>query len=123
MENFGLKITEWTKNDLEIKKLQKQLNEKKEQNKNLSNDLLIEIQEKNLNDNIFKISSLKQDVFVRQIKVSDSLSLKYLEFCIAEYFKENSDKSNSFHLENLLTYIKQKRTVKTKTSLEIKSSE
>lgn len=122
MENFGLKITEWTKNDLEIKTLQKQLNEKKEQNKNLSNDLLMEIQEKNLNDNIFKISSLKQDVFVRQTKVSDCLSLKYLEFCIMEYFKENSDKPNSFHLENLVTYIKQKRTVKTKTSLEIKSS-
>jgi hypothetical protein len=119
MDNFGSQITEWTKNELDIKQLQNKINEKKQTNKQISEKLLEHIEQEQLNDNIFKLSSLQKDVCVRKIKTSDSLTFKFLEYCLQSYFQENSSQSNEYHLQNIISFIKQKRTTKVKKTLEI----
>lgn len=122
MDNFGSQITEWTRNELDIKQLQQTINEKKQTNKQLSEKLLQHIEHQQLDDNIFKLSSLQKDVCVRQIKTSDSLTFKFLETCLVSYFQENSSQSNEYHLQNIIPFIKQKRTTKVKKTLEIVKS-
>lgn len=122
MDNFGSHITEWTRNELDIKQLQQTINEKKQTNKQLSEKLLQHIEHQQLDDNIFKLSSLQKDVCVRQTKTSDSLTFKFLEYCLGSYFQENSSQSNEYHLQNIIQFIKQKRTTKIKKTLEIVKS-
>ena len=119
MEDFGSNIREWTQNELEIKKLQLKINDYKYKNKKLTDNLLSHIEITNQEDHIFKISSLNTDIKLNKTKISDSLTFKLLEFCLPLYFKENFDKSNDYHIQNIISFIKNKRTTKIKKNLEI----
>ena len=119
MEDFGSNIREWTQNELEIKKLQLKINDYKYKNKKLTDNLLSHIEITNQEDHIFKISSLNTDIKLNKTKISDSLTFKLLEFCLPLYFKENFDKSNDYHIQNIISFIKNKRITKIKKNLEI----
>lgn len=119
MENFGKNLTTWTNNDMDIKNLQKKINDIKQTNKILSETIFEHINSNNLQNNVFKISSLNKDVVVKKTKVNDSLTFKFLESILSEYFKNHNDKSNEYHSENLLNYIKENRNQVVKYNLEI----
>tara|TARA_B110001469_G_C9621149_1_gene309591 strand:- start:136 stop:498 length:363 start_codon:yes stop_codon:yes gene_type:complete len=119
MEEFGKNLTNWTQNDIEIKNLQKKINDIKQTNKLLSENLFEHINSNDLSGNIFKITSLNKDVTVKKTKVNDSLTFKFLECMLLEYFTKNNDKSNEYHSENILNYIKENRQFSIKFNLSL----
>jgi len=119
MENFGEVIKEWTRNEIEIKKLQERLKNIRSKNKELSHDLLIHIDENDLQDNTFNITSLQKKISIKESKITEPLTFKYLENCINIYFDINEEKDNKYHKENLLKFIKFKRQSSIKSTLEI----
>ena len=119
MENFKEVITQWTQNELEIEKLQNQLKQLRLKNKERSIDLLNHIHEHKLTDNLFTISSLQKKICVRESKTAEHLSFKFLQACLESYFQENPCKNDEYHLQNLIQYIKSKRSTSIKENLEM----
>ena len=123
MSDFKENITKWATNDIEIKKLNDEIKKYRLINRELSIEILTHIENNNQEDNIFKIGSLDTDIKVNCTKVQESISYKYLDSCLQQYFKEHKDKGDSYHIENLLDYIKSNRTTTLKQTLQIISSE
>tara|TARA_Y100000389_G_scaffold103671_1_gene100561 strand:+ start:72 stop:434 length:363 start_codon:yes stop_codon:yes gene_type:complete len=119
MSDFKENITKWATNDIEIKKLNDEIKKYRIINRDLSIEILSHIEKNNQEDNIFKIGSLDTDIKVNCTKVQESISYKYLNSCLQQYFKEHKDKDDSYHIENLLDYIKSNRTTTVKQTLQI----
>ena len=79
MDDFGQLLTQWTQIELDVKKLQEQIKEKREQRQKRSEKAIQFIQDNDLDDNVFKISSLQRDVQLKHTKIKELLTYKFLQ--------------------------------------------
>ena len=119
MDDFGQLLTQWTQIELDVKKLQEQIKEKREQRQKMSEKAIQFIQDNDLDDNVFKISSLQRDVQLKHTKIQEPLTYKFLQQSLDHYFEDHANQSDSYHKENLVSYIKANRKSQSKSTLDI----
>jgi flagellar motor switch protein FliG len=119
MEDFKSNITLWATTDIEIKKLNEKIKEYRQTNKCLTEQILKHIESNEIENNVFKISSIDTAIKLNKTKVQESISYKFLQTTIESYFSENVHKDNKYHMENLLDFIKTNRLTTEKKTLTI----
>jgi hypothetical protein len=105
-------VKEWIKVDNEIKDLQKQSRDKRNEKKELT-DMLIDIMKNNEIDS-FDTTDCK--ILYDSTKVKTSLSKKHITSSIMEYFKDDLDKGNE-----LMEHILESRDEKIKDTIKRKN--
>ena len=103
METLQKNLLQWTKLDKELKELNKQCSEIRKKKDILQSKICPVIQSEQLEDNIFSIPSLQTNVVIKETKTSESLSYKFLEDKLNDYF-DTPDKAAI-----LLQYLKDNR--------------
>jgi len=119
MENLSNNMSEWAKTQLQLKEYNDKIKILRNQNNDRMNLILTDIEKLNIENNVFQMSSLGVNIKVNKTKQHESISYKYLENCINEYFIENINRDDKYHLDNLLNFIKQKRKTTIKSNLTI----
>lgn len=119
MDNFSDDISVWAKNQIIIKQKSDEIRSLKNTNNEMMNKLLFDIKEKNIDNNIFQITTLDVNIKVQNTKIQESITYKYMDKCIEDYFNEYVNKDDTFHKDNMLNYIKQKRKTTIKSNLTI----
>ena len=114
MEELQKNLVQWTKLDKELKELNKKCSEIRRKKDNLQSKICPVIQSEQLEDNIFSIPSLETQVSFKEHKTSESLSYKFLEDKLNNYFNNFED------TQKLLQYLKDNR--KQETNFVLKSS-
>ena len=114
MEILQKNLLQWTKLDKELKELNKRCSDIRKKKEHLQSKICPQIQSEQLEDNIFSIPSLETNVVFKEQKTSESLSYKFLEEKLMDYF-ETPDKA-----QILLQYLKDNR--KHDSSFVLKSS-
>ena len=114
MDTLQKNLLQWTKLDKELKELNKQCAEIRKKKEKLQSKICPLIQSEQLEDNIFSIPSLNTNICYKQQKTSESMSYKFLEEKLNDFF-DTPDKSAI-----LLQYIKDNR--KQEISHVLKSS-
>jgi len=114
MDTLQKNLLAWTKLDIELKELNKQCSDIRKKKDILQSEICPVIQSEKLDDNIFSIPSLLTNIVIKEHKVSESLSYKFLEERLNDYF-DTSDKTRL-----LLQYLKGNR--KYETSYVLRSS-
>ena len=114
MDTLQKNLLQWTKLDLELKELNKKCSDIRKKKEILQSRICPVIKSENLEDNIFSIPALQTNVFFKEQKSSESLSYKFLEDKLNDYF-DTPDKTGL-----LIQYLKDNR--KTETSFILKSN-
>ena len=114
MDALQKNLYQWTKLDLELKELNKKCSDIRKKKEILQSRICPVIKSENLEDNIFSIPALQTNVFFKEQKSSESLSYKFLEDKLNDYF-DTPDKTGL-----LIQYLKDNR--KTETSFILKSN-
>jgi len=114
MENLQKLMLQWTRLDKELKEVNKVASDIRKQKDDIQNQLCPFIKEHQLEDNIFSIPSLQTNVSLKEQKVSESMSYKFLEEKFNDYFKTQEE------CLKLIQYIKDNR--KKEISFVLKSS-
>ena len=114
MDTLQKNLLQWTKLDLELKELNKKCSNIRKKKDILQSRICPVIKSENLEDNIFSIPALQTNVFFKEQKSSESLSYKFLEDKLNDYF-DTPDKTGL-----LIQYLKDNR--KTETSFILKSN-
>ena len=114
MDELHQKMFEWSSLDKEIKNLNNKASALRKKKEKLQNELFPIIKQNNLEDNIFSIPSLNMEVSLKEQKVSESISYKFLEEKFSNYF------NNFEECQKLLQYIKDNR--KKDTTMLLKSN-
>ena len=114
MDELQQNMYQWTKLDKELKEVNKIAADIRRQKDDLQKKICPLIKEHQLEDNIFSIPSLQINVSLKEQKVSESISYKFLEEKFNDYFKCAEE------CANLLSYLKENR--KKETSFVLKSS-
>ena len=112
MDTLQKNLYQWTKLDLELKELNKKCSDIRKKKDILQSRICPIIQSEKLEDNIFSIPALKTNVLFKEQKTSESLSYKFLEEKLNDYF-DTPDKT-----ELLIQYLKDNR--KTETTYVLK---
>ena len=86
MDALQKNLLSWSKLDKELKELNKQCSDIRKRKDILQSDICPVIQSENLDDNIFSIPSLQTNIVIKENKVSESLSYKFLEEKFNDYF-------------------------------------
>lgn len=102
--SFENKIQQWVQLDTELKKLNEQIRQLREQRNSLESNLTSYVKTNNMSDKTIKINNDKLK-FV-ETKVPEPLTFKYLEKTLGEIIKNESQ------VQLIMEHIKQKRTVK-----------
>jgi len=102
--SFENKIQKWVQLDNELKKLNEQVKQLREQRNSLENSITTYVKTNNMSDKTIKVENDKLK-FV-ETKVPEPLTFKYLEKTLGEIIKNDSQ----VHL--IMDHIKQRRTVK-----------
>ena len=114
MDALQKNLLSWSKLDKELKELNKQCSDIRKKKDILQAEICPVIQSENLDDNIFSIPSLQTSIVIKENKVSESLSYKFLEERFNDYF-DTPDKA-----QLLLQFLKDNR--KSETSYVLRSS-
>jgi len=114
MDTLQKNLYQWTKLDLELKELNKKCSDIRKKKDILQSRICPIIQSEKLEDNIFSIPSLQTNVLIKEQKSSESLSYKFLEEKLNDYF-DTPEKT-----ELLIQYLKDNR--KTEASFVLKSN-
>tara|TARA_Y100000389_G_scaffold203111_1_gene250488 strand:+ start:238 stop:603 length:366 start_codon:yes stop_codon:yes gene_type:complete len=115
MDQLQTLMFQWTKLDKELKDVNKQASNIRKQKDELHKKLCPIIQQNNLQDNMFSIPTLETNVMLKEQKVSESISFKFLEDKLNTYFETQDE------CLQLIQYLKDNR--KKETSFVLKSSE
>ena len=102
--SFENKIQQWVQLDTELKKLNEQVRQLREQRNSLESNLTTYAKTNNISDKTIKVNNDKLK-FV-DTKVLEPLTFKYLEKTLGEIIKNESQ------VQLIMEHIKQKRTVK-----------
>jgi hypothetical protein len=108
-----LNIQEMIQLNEQIKQKQSELDELKDKKDNLTNIIDSILKDHNLESSTFKFRNHK--IQKKQTIQYQSLSLKYIQSCIENYFSN----AESHNLEDIMEIIKQNRTKKIKTEIKI----
>lgn len=114
MENLQKLLIQWTKLDKDLKNINRMASDIRKQKDDIQNQLCPFIKEHQLEDNIFSIPSLQTNVSLKEQKVSESMSYKFLEEKFNDYFKTQEE------CLKLIQYLKDNR--KKETSFVLRSS-
>ena len=107
-------IKKWVGLDNQYKKLYAQISQVREEKNNIEESIFNYYNLKNCNYPLINISDGK--LILTQLKQYNVLSYKFLEDCFKEFFK---DYENGKSIENeLIEFIKSKRTFKTNNSIK-----
>lgn len=102
--SFENKIQQWIQIDNQLKKLNEEIKQLRDQRNNIESNLTIYAKTNNMEDKTFKVNNDKLK-FV-ETKVPEPLTFKYLEKTLGEIIKNESQ----VHL--IMEHIKQKRNIK-----------
>ena len=114
MDTLQKNLLQWTKLDLELKELNKKCSDIRKKKEILQSRICPVIKSEKLEDNIFSIPALQTNVLFKEQKTSESLSYKFLEEKLNDYF-DTPEKTGL-----LIQYLKDNR--KTETSFILKSN-
>ena len=114
MDTLQKNLLQWTKLDIELKELNKKCSDIRKKKDILQMRVCPVIQSEKLEDNIFSIPSLQTNILLKEQKTTESLSYKFLEDKLNDYF-DTPEKSGL-----LIQYLKDNR--KTETSYVLKSN-
>jgi len=115
MEELHQLMYQWTKLDKELKELNQKSALIRKEKDNLQKKLYPIINEHNLQDNVFSISSLQTNVTLKEQKIQESMSYKFLEEKLGSYFETPDE------CLQVIQYLKENR--KKESSFVLKSSE
>ena len=87
MDELQQNMYQWTKLDKELKEVNKIAADIRKQKDDLQKKICPLIKDHQLEDNIFSIPSLQTNVSLKEQKVSESMSYKFLEEKFTDYFK------------------------------------
>jgi hypothetical protein len=102
--SFENKIQQWVHLDNQVKKLNEEIKELREQRNNIESNLSTYAKTNNMVDKTFKVNNDKLK-FV-DTKVPEPLTFKYLEKTLGEIIKNESQ------VQLIMEHIKQKRSIK-----------
>jgi hypothetical protein len=102
--SFENKIQQWVQIDNQVKKLNEQIKQLRDQRNSLETNLTTYVKTNNISDKIFNLNNDKLK-FV-ETKVPEPLTFKYLEKTLGEIIK------NETQVQLIMEHIKQKRTFK-----------
>jgi hypothetical protein len=114
MDTLQKNLLQWTKLDIELKELNKKCSDIRKKKDILQSRVCPVIQSEKLEDNIFSIPSLQTNILLKEQKTTESLSYKFLEDKLNDYF-DTPEKTGL-----LIQYLKDNR--KTETSYVLKSN-
>jgi len=109
--SFEENIRSWVRLDDEIQLLNEKLYNLKNKKKELNNNIIFFLNEKNINNPTIKINEGKLKIIDNQFH--QALTYKYLNICLLQFFRNDKD-----YVDKLINFIKSKRTIK--NSQEIK---
>ncbi len=112
--SFENKIQQWVQIDNQVKKLNEQIKQLRDQRNSLETNLTNYVKSNNMSDKTIKIENDKLK-FV-DTKVPEPLTFKYLEKTLGEIIK------NETQVQLIMEHIKQKRTVKVVSEIKRFSS-
>ena len=115
MDQLQQNILHWTKLDKELKEVNKVASDIRKKKEDLQSQVCPLIKEHQLTDNVFSIPSLQTNVSLKEHKVSESMSYKFLEEKFTDYFDTPEQ------CATLLSYLKEHR--KKESTFVLKSSE
>jgi septal ring factor EnvC (AmiA/AmiB activator) len=104
MEEFQSSIKKWVHLDSQLKKLNDDIKMIRSEKNNLSENIINFVDDNNLNSSTIKISDGK--LKFAQNKQTSPITLKFLESCLLETIGDEEK------VNQLITYIKEKREVK-----------
>ena len=113
MTDFNRNIIEWCEYDNNIKSKMEEVKTLKSKKDDLKKDIVCYINENNLQESVFNISSLDTKLQYHKTSVKESITLKFLENSLLKYFENDFDKTNV-----LMDFIKNYRNCSEKFSLK-----
>ena len=113
MTDFNRNIIEWCEYDNNIKSKMEEVKTLKSKKDELEKNIVCYINENNLQESVFNISSLDTKLQYHKSSVKESITLKFLENSLLKYFENDFDKSNE-----LMDFIKNNRSCSDKISLK-----
>jgi len=102
--SFESNIKEWVGYDNQIKELNYKIKSLREKKNNLSNDILIYVNDKEINQSVVKISDGK--LKFTTVKVQTPLTFKFVESCLNEIISEEEK------VKQIIDHLKEKRETK-----------
>lgn len=110
MDRFQNQIQQWVELDNKVKLLNNEIRELRTERNNISEEIVSFVDTNNLNKAVIEISdgSLKFGT----VKQTSAITLKFVKQCLSECI----DNENT--VEQLITYIKSKRDIKTKSDIK-----
>jgi hypothetical protein len=102
--SFENKIQQWVQIDNQVKKLNEQIKQLRDQRNSLETNLTTYVKSNNLSDKTFNFNNDKLKFI--ETKVPEPLTFKYLEKTLGEIIK------NETQVQLIMEHIKQKRTFK-----------
>ena len=116
MESFNnIDIIEWCEYDDNIKSKMNEIKSLKSKKEKLENNIFNHINQNNLQDSVFNISSTNTKIQYHKSSVKETITLKFLENTLLNYFENDLDKTNT-----LMDFIKNNRNISEKFSLKRK---
>ena len=115
MAEFNQNIMAWVDCDNQIKTKNDEIKAIRSKKDNLEGSIVGFINENNLQDNVFNISSMDTQLQMNTTNVKETMSYKFMENTLLKYFDNDCDKAN-----DLMTFIKNNRTSSDKVSLKRK---
>ena len=118
MAEFNKNILEWVNCDNKIKSNNEVVKELRLKKVSLETNIIGYIQENNLEENIFNISSLDTQLKMNKTSVKESISYKFLENTFIQYFNETDLDNDCKKSKELLEFIKNTRECSDKYALK-----
>ena len=115
MAEFNQNIMSWVNCDNQIKTKNEEIKQIRSKKDNLEGSIVEFIQGNNLQDNVFNISSMDTQLQMNTTSVKETMSYKFLETTLLNYFNNDQDKTN-----DLMAFIKNNRSSSDKVSLKRK---
>jgi len=113
MADFNRNILEWCECDNIIKTKMEEVKNIKSKKENLEKNIVSYINENNLQESIFNISSMDTKLQYHKTSVKESITLKFLENTLLKYFDNDLNKTNA-----LMDFIKNNRNSSDKYALK-----
>ena len=113
MSDFNRNILEWCECDNIIKTKMEEVKNLRSKKEDLEKNIVSYINDNNLQESIFNVSSMDTKLQYHKSSVKESITLKFLENTLLNYFDNDLNKTNS-----LMDFIKNNRNSSDKVSLK-----
>ena len=90
MSTFNRDILEWINYDNTIKSKNDDIKDLRLKRDNLETSILQHIQENNMEDNVFNITSMNTQLKVNKTNTKETISYKFLETTLMKYFNNET---------------------------------